>query len=72
MGAHRVSPQSNKPAAPKVSVLGLLFFMLGTPHIYEVFKRQSVIARPATLLPFSRMILIAATIAVLFELSTLM
>jgi hypothetical protein len=72
MSAHQVSSQSNQSTAPKLSVLGLLFFMLGTPPIYEVFQRQSVITRAANLVLFNRMILMAAAIAVMVELSTLL
>jgi hypothetical protein len=71
MSAHQINHSIDRSSAAKVNVLGLLLFLMGAPHIYEIFKRQAVMTRSANLLTVNRLILIAAVLAALIEIYTL-
>jgi len=56
---------------PAMSVLGILFFMLGTPNIYAFLKRRAEVTHPGGTPRYAWVALMAMAIAGLFELSAL-
>lgn len=71
MGPNQAVHRGDQSATPRVSVIGVLFFLLGTPHIYESLRRQSLVVRQKIAIPYGRMVLLAAILAALLELSAL-
>ncbi|HIK43786.1 MAG TPA: hypothetical protein IGR64_02750 [Leptolyngbyaceae cyanobacterium M65_K2018_010] len=59
--------QSSSP----VSFLGLLFFLLGAPHLYGALKRRAQRRKPFTPARYWMVALLAGAIAGAFELSLL-
>lgn len=45
--------------APKVSLLGILFFLLGAPHLYSFLQRRSTSPQPFKAFPLAALMLLA-------------
>lgn len=67
MTIHPMPRQSDQPTPAKVSVLGILFFLLGTPHIYEALKRREQAPGTVILSPQAAVIVTAGIIAAVIE-----
>jgi len=69
MSANLLNHRTNQAAAPKVSVLGILFFLLGMPRGYGVFSRRLGASSVRTAFPYGKVVMVAATLAAVIELS---
>jgi uncharacterized membrane protein YidH (DUF202 family) len=71
MTTNRVTYGLSQSESPRVNVLGILFFLLGTPHLYEAFKRQRKSPRPFSfnITSYGAVMLMAAIVAALVECS---
>jgi hypothetical protein len=69
MSANPLTHRTNQTAAPKVSVLGILFFLLGMPHVYGAFSRRLGLSGVRTAFPYGKVVMVAATLAAVIELS---
>jgi hypothetical protein len=70
MSANQATRQlKQRPSSPRVSILGVLFFLLGMPHIYQVFSRKVNLPKVQSGLPYGRLVMAAAVLAILLELS---
>ena len=59
-----------QPDSPnKLNILGLLFFLMGAPHLYSVVRRWNTTPRLGHLSRYGRLVLLAGAIATILELS---
>jgi hypothetical protein len=67
MVSHQTSTPSKEPRLPKVSILGVLFFLMGAPHIYAYLTRPLKCGKNVTMPNLTTMALTAGTLAGLME-----
>lgn len=60
-----------QPNPPQVSVLGIIFFILGAPHLYGFLKRRAARPKPLTPVRYAMLALLAGAIASVLEMSLL-
>jgi hypothetical protein len=70
-GTQHVNGYIAQPQPPKLSIIGLLFFLLGTPHLYSFWNRRQVTARSGSASYYAKLALIAGAIAAILEFSLL-
>ncbi|NJN23077.1 MAG: hypothetical protein HC812_20265 [Leptolyngbya sp. RL_3_1] len=59
----------HQPDFSRTSILGLIFFMLGAPHLYAFLKRPATGPQLSGVTRYALMALVAGAIASLVELS---
>ncbi|MGP1384800.1 MAG: hypothetical protein ACTS2F_14640 [Thainema sp.] len=69
MTTHPTHTTDNQPVFRSASLVGLLFFLFGAPHIYIFFKHRAE-APPGSMLRYAWVALLALAIAAVMELST--
>lgn len=70
MVTHPTHPTDRQPAFQSTSLVGLLFFLFGAPHIYIFFKHRAEAPSTATI-RYAWIALLACAIAGVVELSTI-
>jgi hypothetical protein len=61
-----------KPVTPSTtSFLGILFFIMGAPHVYGALKRQSSLSKHVTPVSYFLAVLVASAVAGIVELTVL-
>jgi hypothetical protein len=68
MTTNPMHPHS-QPGFSRTSILGLIFFMLGAPHLYAFLKRPCHQPQVSGVTRYALMALVAGAIASLVELS---
>lgn len=71
MTTHRINTPISQSRPVSVSILGLIFFLLGAPHIYSAFKGRSVAPKAFDATPYAAVAVLAVAIATAVELSIL-
>ena len=63
-----ISP-TGQQSSSNVSILGILFFLLGAPHVYGALKRRAERPRRFSPVPYAAAVLLTGAIATAVEFS---
>lgn len=70
MATDSTRPTDNQPAFQSTSLVGLLFFLFGAPHLYIFFKHRAE-ASSGDMTRYAWVAILALAIASILELSTI-
>jgi|GEM_PF-1060496 len=71
MTTAQVTSPAGQKSSSSVSILGILFFLLGAPHVYGALKRRAERPKQFSPFPYAAAILLTGAIATAVEFSLL-
>lgn len=71
MTTTQMTSTAGQNSSSEVSILGILFFILGAPHLYSALKRRAERRQRFSPVPYAAAVLLTGAIATVIELSIL-
>lgn len=71
MATTQINLSAGQSPRSEVSILGILFFLMGCPHLYGALKRRAAQPRQFNATPYAAAVLLAGAIAGVVEFAVL-